>query len=73
MEKISGETFFKQHVERLKEIYGREPDNNLIGLARDGAPIFALVIDKKIISEWGYSVRLYEPKFEVINIRECFS
>lgn len=56
VEKISTEDYLKDIIKDIKNIYGKEPEEKLIGMKYDGSPIFAFIIDKKIVSDIGFSI-----------------
>ena len=55
-------------INDIKNIFGKEPEENLIGMNYDGSPIFAFTIYNKIVSDIGFSITHDKYGNKIINL-----
>lgn len=65
---ISVEETLEQVINQIKEQYGKEPEPLLYGIKKNGGPIFAFTINKKIVHNIGYAIFYDDDGTKIIEI-----
>lgn len=68
---INPKIFMLKTIDAIKKKYNRKPEQIVHSTTEDGVPIYALVINNKLVSDYGFIHRPFHkelPNFEVCKL-----